>query len=148
MAVDFAAFHRAALYHHAVRRLVGVDTQPSEPLGHDRDAVALLHAQLLGAAQHRLPGGRGGGNKQDRELIDRQRHLVIGNHDAVQRTAAHADIGDRFAARFAGVRGFNIRAHALQYVHNPRACGIDAHVLQQQVGTGGDGTADEKKGGR
>ena len=48
-------------------------------LCHGGDTVALFDPQFLGTSQDSAPMGTGSGDKQRRELIDRQRHLLSGN---------------------------------------------------------------------
>jgi hypothetical protein len=51
------------------QRLV-LHAQVREPFGHDGEAIALLHAQLMGATHERFAFGAGGGDEEHRELID------------------------------------------------------------------------------
>ena len=49
VAVDAAAAHRAALDAHPIGQQFAFDAERGKARGHDREPVALLHAQLRGA---------------------------------------------------------------------------------------------------
>ena len=63
-----------AAHGEAVGILVGVGAHGAQPVDQRRDAVALLHAQLAGAA-HLDRAAEGGQRRQRRQLVDEQRHL-------------------------------------------------------------------------
>ena len=76
--VDRAAAQPAAAARSPSRRRSARPRAPSagQRLGHGRDPVGLLAAQLAGVADHRLALGEAGGERDQRQLVDRQRDLV------------------------------------------------------------------------
>ena len=59
------------------------------------DAVGLLQPQLGGAAHQRLALGEAAEQGDERQLVDRQRHLVGLDHRAAERRVADVELGDR-----------------------------------------------------
>src|SRR5690606_20254516 len=126
VAVDGAATYHATVDDDTIGRGFGPDAQGLQSVGHDLDAVGFLDPQLLGAAQHGTPFGTGCSNEQRREFVDGQRHLILGNLDALERRVTHADIRHRLAADFAFVAQSDIRPHGPQNVDHANAGGVDA----------------------
>ena len=67
-------------------------------VGHRRDPVGLLAAQLGGVADRRRPLGEAGGEGDQRQLVDRQRHLGAADLGAAQLGGEHPEVADRLAA--------------------------------------------------
>ena len=80
----------------------------------------------------RLALGAGGGDKNNRELVNGNRYQRLINGNAVQTRSAHAQVGDRFAARFTRVYHSDVAAHGAQNLDDRRAGRVHADVFQQQ----------------
>jgi hypothetical protein len=119
-----------------------------EPLGHHRDAVALLDPQLGGAGQQGLALGAGGGDEQGREFVDGQRHLIHRDLDAAQGAARTRMSRHRLGTEFALVARCEVRAHRAQDVDDADPGRVHAHLLQGQVRARRDAGAHQKEGGR
>ena len=107
----------------------------SRPVGHHRQAIALLDAQLRARRVTSVsPLRAGGGNEEHRKLVDRQRHQRLGHRDAAQRgwraprCRRPARLGTGAAARVHA----DVGAHQPQQLEQPGARRIDADVAQQQ----------------
>ena len=99
------------------------------------DAVRLLRAQLLGAADDALAAGSAASEREERQLVDEQRHLP------------RADVGRRRAGRrtsrsptgsppTAPVEDGDARAHALEHVEEAGARGLRPTPWSVQLGAG------------
>ena len=83
-----------------------------KPARHGVNAVRFLNAQLLDAAHDGLAGGKGRHDRQDRIFINHRRRPLRRHLNALHIAAeAHAQIGHRLAAFFAGVLEFNLGPH-------------------------------------
>ena len=70
-------------------RRLDLRPDPAEALDHGRDPVRLLVAQLPRAGDHRPPLGKAARERDQRQLVDRQRHLVAG--ERAWRPAGHGE---------------------------------------------------------
>ncbi len=68
--------------------------RPRSPVDDAGDAVGLLQAQLLRAAHHRLALGEAAEQCDERQLVDRQRHLLGLDHGALQRAGGDVQVAD------------------------------------------------------
>src|SRR5690606_32138952 len=84
VAVDLAAVKPPALDDEACLPLLDLRPERGEAARHHGQPIALLVAQLLGAADDRSPPRTRGGDEQDRKLVDRKRHELRRNVDAGQ----------------------------------------------------------------
>jgi len=128
-----------------------LDTERPKPCRHGGEAIALFHPQLRGAPYECLSVRGGRRNEKDRKLIDRKRHEPFGHGDALERTAAHLDVGHRFrimSTRSGAREHANLRAHELQQLEKSRTCGIDADIGEPQRPLGGECSGHEKEGRR
>ena len=71
--------------------------QAAQAVDDRRDAVGLLDAQLLGAAHDGLALGEAAEQRDERQLVDGQRHLVGLDDRADQRAGGDVEVGDRLA---------------------------------------------------
>ena len=81
--VDDTAAQSTTVNDDAVLQHLIVHAQGVQARRHGGDAVALFHPQFLGAAQDGAATGTGRGDKQGRELIDGQWHLLAGDLDTL-----------------------------------------------------------------
>ena len=96
--VDRAAAQAARAAHgEAVGGRLDVGAEPAQALDDARDAVGLLHAQLLRAAHDRLALGEAAEQRHERQLVDRQRHLVGLDDRALERAVGDVEVADGLA---------------------------------------------------
>jgi hypothetical protein len=93
---DVAAVDDDAVVEHLVAHAQG-----RQALGHARDAVALLHAQLLGTAQYRAPSAQAAATNSTGNSSIASGTSSAGNLDAAQGRVAHEEVRDRLAADLA-----------------------------------------------
>ncbi|OMP13274.1 hypothetical protein COLO4_01963 [Corchorus olitorius] len=136
--VHFATAELAAVDDYAVRGRLALDAQGNQAVGHDLDAVGLLHPQLFGATQHGTPFGAGSGNEQYRELVDGQRHQFFRDIDTLEPGATYAQVGHGLAADFTLILQSDVAAHQAQDVDHAGAGRVDANVLEHQLGAFGN----------
>ena len=78
----------------AVLGRLDVGAEPAQALDHAGDAVGLLHAQLLRAAHDRLALGEAAEQGHERQLVDRQRHLLGLDHGPLERAVGDVEVAD------------------------------------------------------
>ena len=78
------------------------------------DPVGLLAAQLGGVADRRRALGEAGGERDQRQLVDRQRHLGAADLGRLQLGGADAQVADRLAALLAAGGDLDLSAHPLE----------------------------------
>ena len=98
----------------------------AQAVGHRLDAVALLHAQLLRAADDALAARMRGEQRDERELVDEQRHLLRAS-TSVATSSACCDlhVADGLAASACAVEDGDARAHALEHVEQAGAARVE-----------------------
>ena len=94
-----AAQAARALDREAVLGRLDPRAEPAQPVDHGRDPVALLQPQLAGPAHHGLALGEAAEQRHQRQLVDRQRHLLGLDHGADQRAVADVELADRLLGR-------------------------------------------------
>src|ERR671933_395768 len=118
-----------------------------------RDAVGLLDAQLLRAAHDRAALREAAEQRDERELVDRERDLV-GLHDGRSKLAgADLEVADRVRARdrVAGLLlelAVDARAHAAGDADEPGARPVRARAADDDVRAGDQQRRGDREGGR
>ncbi len=107
------------------------DADGFERARHDGDAIGLLLAQLVRAADDRLALRGSCRDEQDRKLVDRERHELRRHDDAAQLALQDPDIGDGLGADDALVAQLDPGAHLAQDRQQAGARRVDADVLDQ-----------------
>ena len=79
----------------AVLGRLDVGAEAAQPLDDAGDAVGLLQAQLLRAAHDRLALGEAAEQRHQRQLVDRQRHLLGLDDGALERAVGDVEVADR-----------------------------------------------------
>src|SRR6185295_14306469 len=134
------------------RQVVAVDVDPRAQRGEARgdagDPVGLLVAQLAGATDVGRAVGEGGGQAQDRDLIDRGGDVARTQVDGAELARADRDVGDRLAAvNGRAVRALDdlgeIGAHRGQDVDDRPAGRVDADAAEGELGVRVDRARDE-----
>ena len=109
---------------------------PRSPSDHRRDPIGLLEAQLLRTTHHGLPVRERAQQRHQRQLVDRQRHLLGLDHGALERAGGHVELPERLAVRL-GTGLLEIaedhRAHALGDAEEARPRPVEAHVLDDHA---------------
>ena len=102
-----------------------------------RDPVGLLAAQLLGAADDRLALGEAAEQRDQRQLVDRQRDLVAARPSvpAQRRRAATSSVADRLAAGASrsALEPPTSAAHPLEDAQEAGARRVDAHARRATI---------------
>ena len=131
---------------------VGSTLPPSafSAIGHGGDPVGLLAAQLGRVADRRRPLGKAGGERHQRQLVDRQRH--VGAADLGSRAGrgmADADVGDRLAALVLAppLDRDRLGPHPPQDLEQARPGRVGADVVEQQVAAEDDRRGEDEEGG-
>src|SRR5690606_41832532 len=79
------------------------------------NTVRFFYAKLGSTGQNRLTYGTGSSNKQRREFINRQWHLIFRHMNAFKRTrTTNTDVCNRFTASNAFIFNGNVRTHLFQ----------------------------------
>ena len=113
---------------------------------HHRQAVAFFDPQLGRAAQARGTLGPRGQREDHRQLVDQAGHPCCRDVDPLQAArVADAQVGDLLAAGFPRLADFEVGAHGLEHAEDAVAGGVDAHVVQHQVGTGHQRSRDQEE---
>ena len=86
-----------AAHDEAVGGRLDVGAEAAQALDHARDPVRLLEPQLLGAAHDGLALGVRAEQRHQRQLVDRERHLVRLDDRALERAGGHVELADRLA---------------------------------------------------
>src|SRR5436189_20038 len=87
----------------AVRQLLGSRAKPREISYQRRNAVALLHAELRGAANDRFAVGARRETGEEWQLVDHRGHFVLGNLDTMELRGPRHDSTDVLASLFTSV---------------------------------------------
>ena len=107
------------------------DVRAERPQARDehRDAVALFHAELAGAA-HREPAPEGRQRGQRGKFVDEAGNLGREDLDGPQRLVPHRDGAARLAARLVAGLHAHARAHAREDVEERRPRRVQADALE------------------
>ena len=92
------------------------------------------------------PVGRGRGDEQDRELVDRERHELGRHRDSLELALRDPEVGHRLGADTALIAQLDRRAHLAQDREQTRARRVDADVLDQQSVARAETARDEEEG--
>ena len=131
--------------------VVAVDLDPgaerAQARRRARDPVRLLVAELAGAPDDGRAGRHGRRQAQDRDLVDRGRHVGRAELDGPERRGPHAQVGDRLADAVVGVATvwplLDVGAHRAQDVDDGAPGRVDPDVADAELGVGMDGARDE-----
>src|SRR5882672_7258934 len=110
-----------------------------------RDPVALLDAELGGSRDRRLAVGERRGDAEDRELVDRARHLGGRHHRSMETRGADAQLGARLARDVARVEHLDRRAHAPEDRERAGARRVDADAGEAEHRARDDQRGDDEK---
>jgi hypothetical protein len=106
-------------------------------------AIRSLAPQLGRGAERRRALGEAGGEGDQRQLVDRQRHLGAADLGAAQRRGADGEAGGRLAAALAPRLDLDRRAHPLEHGQQAGPGRVDADLLEHDLAAldeqGGDG---------
>ena len=122
--------------------------QPGRDAG---DPVGFLVPELARATDRGRATRPGGGQAQDRDLVDRAGHLGRPEVDGVELRGTDDEVGHRLAdvgvAAGATWALVDVGAHRPQDVDDRAAGRVDPDVAQGQLGIGMDGGSDQPEGG-
>ena len=117
--------------------------------GRDRgEPVRFLDPQLVQAAHAGRPFGEGGGDGENRVLVDHRRRAVRRHVDACEPARADAQIGDGLAALVALVEALDLGAHLEEGGEEPGPQRVHHHALDDHLRAGHDQRRDEREGRR
>ena len=111
------------------------------------DPVGLLRAQLLGAAQHALAARARGREREQRQLVDRERHLARPPTVVADERRRSAPRGRRPGSPpiSAPVVDGDRRAHPLEDVEQARAPRVEVDAVDVQLGAGHERRGDDER---
>src|SRR5437879_12571646 len=89
----------AAAHGEAVLGRLDLGAEAAEALDDPDDAVGLLHAQLLRAPHDRLALGEASEQPHQRQLVDREWHLLPLDDRPLERSVAAVEAADRLGRR-------------------------------------------------
>ena len=125
-----AAQRAAAVHADSIRALIDRGAHPAESLGHARNPVTLLHAQLGGPRDDRPAFGLSCDRQQRRDLVDRRDHLFRSERHRPKGMTGNPHRAVRFQI---GLRQLDLdgRPHGLEDPEEGRSRGIEAHPLDR-----------------
>ncbi len=125
------------------------EPEPRQAIGNTGDSVALLGAQLPCAANAACAARRRCGEREDRHLINGERHILWGDLNAVEVGTADAEVADRLPRAVIWARRlFNGGTHAAKDLNDVAAGGVQRDAADRQVGVWMQARRHQPEGGR
>ncbi len=132
----------------AVVGRLDLGAEPAQPADHGLDPIRLLVAQLLGARDDRLAVGEAAGERHQRQLVDRQRHLAGADPRRLQRAGAGDDRRRRLALGRRRLDHLERRSHPGQDPEQADPAGVDADALEPHLAAADEQRGDDPERGR
>ncbi len=132
---------------HPVGGRLDLAAERSQRRAHGLDPVGLLAAQLGGIADRRRPLGEAGGERDQRQLVDRQRDLGAADLGPAQWRRADPQAGGRLAPAFAHRLGLDLGPHPLEDRQQAGPGWVDADPLQHHLAVRDQQPGDDEEGG-
>src|SRR5436190_3964225 len=139
---------RRSPHHEPVAPRLDTGADRTQGVGGLLDPVRLLRAQLLRSAHVGAAARHGGGERDQRQLVDETGHLLPLDASCGERRGANLEVSDGLPALRAAVEDGDARAHPLEHVEQSRAARIHVHALHDQLRAGEERCRHDERGGR